>query len=175
MITKEQLTRIVNKTSPNKAPGPDEIPNLIIQQSYLLIWQHLLDLINISIKLSHYPNPFKHSTTVVLRKPGKPSYKVPKAYRPITLEVTLGKIMETCIAEILSYLIEEHQLIAGTHMGGGKQKSTQDAILYLIEKIYESWQKGEVFSALMLDVTGAFVNVHHQRLIHNLKKRSVPS
>jgi len=63
-----------------------------------------------SIRLGHFPKPFKHTTTVVLRKPSKPDYTKVKAYRPIALENTLGKIMESIMAENLSYITETHEL-----------------------------------------------------------------
>jgi hypothetical protein len=41
--------------------------------------------------------PFRHSKTVVLRKPQKPTYDVAKAYRPIALLNTLGKVLEKIV------------------------------------------------------------------------------
>ena len=48
-----------------------------------------------SIDLGYFPKSFKQMNTVVLRNPGKPDYTVIKAYRPIALENTLGKILES--------------------------------------------------------------------------------
>ena len=43
------------------------------------------------------------------------------------------------------------------------------------EKIYEAWNSPEpqVASLLLLDVSGAFDNVSHVRLLHNLRKRRI--
>jgi hypothetical protein len=65
-----------------------------------------------SINLRYFPKPFKHTTTIVLRKPGKPDYNKAKAYRPITLENTLGKVMESIMADIMSYLTKTYQLLS---------------------------------------------------------------
>ena len=40
--------------------------------------------------------------TIVLRKPGKPRYDVPKAHWPIALMNTLGKLLSTLVAEDLT-------------------------------------------------------------------------
>ena len=65
-----------------------------------------------------YYEPWKHFTTVVLRKPGKPDYEIPKAYRPIALLCTLAKVLTAIVAEDMSRLVEKHQLVPMTHFGG---------------------------------------------------------
>src|SRR5271163_5088693 len=45
----------------------------------------------------------------------------------------------------------------------------------LSERIYHAWKEREVYTAVFMDVAGAFNNVHHERLIHNLKKRRLPT
>src|SRR5438309_1460015 len=52
---------------------------------------------------------------------------------------------------------------------------TTDAIHYLTACIKCAWQKNEVVLVLFLDVEGAFPNMVTDRLIHNLKKRRIPS
>jgi hypothetical protein len=51
---------------------------------------------------------------VVLRKPGKPNYSAPEAYRPISLLNTLGKLLEVVVARRLSFLAEKHGLLPDT-------------------------------------------------------------
>ena len=173
-ITMEQLHRAVNKLSPNKAPGPDEISNRVLKKTISATQHHLLTLIQTSFTIGHFPTPFKTTTTVVLRKPGKPDYTTPKAYRPIALENTLGKVMESVIAELLSYISEDHQLLPPQHFGGRPGRTTEDAMMILSERIHAAWKKREIFSVVFMDVAGAFNNVHHERLIHNMRKRKVP-
>ena len=48
-------------------------------------------------------------------------------------------------------------------------------MLILSESIYRAWKEGNVFSAILMDVSGAFNNVHHARLIHNMHKRKIPT
>jgi ribonuclease HI len=44
----------------------------------------------------------------------------------------------------------------------------------LTEKVHAAWRQGKVATALLLDVSGAFDNVSHTRLVHNLRKRRLP-
>jgi hypothetical protein len=49
--------------------------------------------------------------TVVLQKLGRPDYSKSKAYRPIALENTIGKVFKSMIIEALSYLMETKELL----------------------------------------------------------------
>jgi hypothetical protein len=81
--------------------------------------------------------------------------------------------MDAIIAQRLSYVAETHGLLPSTHMGGRKGRSTEHAIHHhIIDKIYEAWSRGRA-SLLLLDVSGAFDTVSHQRLLHNLRKRKI--
>ena len=44
----------------------------------------------------------------------------------------------------------------------------------LSEHIYRAWKQREIFTVVFMDVAGAFNNVHHDRLIHNMKQRRIP-
>ena len=117
----------------------------------------------------------KETITLVLRKPNKPNYTRANAYRPIALESTIGKVLESIVAEHLSYLCETFELLPKHHFGGRPGRSTEDAMLILSESIYQAWKEGKIYSAIFMDVSGAFNNVHHARLIHNMRKRKIPA
>ena len=112
---------------------------------------------------------------MVLRKPGKPDYTVTKAYRPIALENTLGKVLESVMADTISYLTETYELLPAHHYGGRPGRSAEDAMMILTENIHKAWKNKKIYTAVFMDVAGAFNNVHHERLIHNLKKRRLPT
>ena len=173
-VTIRQVREAVARLMPNKAPGPDEITNRVLKSSLSVIEYHIQVLMQASLQLTHFPSPFKHTTTVVLRKPGKPDYTKAKAYRPIALESALGKVLESIVAEIISYLTETYHLLPAQHYGGRPGRSTEDAMMALSESIHHTWKKKLVYTAIFLDVAGAFNNVHHKRLEHNLLKRRMP-
>ena len=61
------------------------------------------------------------------------------------------------------------------HFGCRPGPSTTDALHYLVQQVKEAWRKGRVASVLFLDEEGAFPNAVTARLIHNLKRRRIPS
>lgn len=172
-VTEKEVLDAIQAAAPLKAPGPDGIPNKVLQAASSMLAGHLAMIMNQSLKIGYCPAHFRKSTTVVLRKPGKDNYTTPKAYRPIALLNTIGKVMDAVIARRLSYLVEEYHVIPKLHMGGRKLRSTEHALHTLVERVYEAWNTGQVLSLLLLDVSGAFDNVSHKRLLHNLRKRKV--
>ena len=170
-ITPTEIERAVRKAAPNKAPGTDNIPNGILHQTTGILLPHLHRLFNACLQTGYCPAHFRHSITVVLRKPGKDDYTQPKSYRPIALLNTLGKALEAIIASRLTYLADTYGLLPSRHTGGRKLASTDHAMHVLLQRIHKAWADGEVASLLLLDVSGAFNNVSRPRLLHNLRAR----
>jgi hypothetical protein len=174
-ITKNEILEAIRSTSPLKAPGLDGLPNRVLQVTADIIVGHLEMIFNQSLRISHRPAHFRSSITVVLRKPDKDDYTTLKAYHPIALLNTMGKIMDAVLARRLSYLVGTYNVLPNTHLGGRKLRSTEHALYLIIERIYKAWNtnRGRVASLLPLDVSGAFDNVSHERLLHNLRTRRV--
>jgi ribonuclease HI len=172
-ITLQEIEKAIRRAAPNKAPGTDGIPNGILHQLLDILSPSLVRLFNACLDRGYCPAHFKDSITVVLRKQGKDDYTQPKAYRPIALLSTIGKAMESIIANRLAYLADTHQLLPSRHTGGRKLTSTEHAMHFLIQQIHKAWAEGKVASLLLLDVTGAYDNVSAERLLHNLRKRRV--
>lgn len=173
-ITVEQIQKQLQKLKPYKAPGPDGIPNIVLTKCADLLIPRLHRIYEAMYLRSLIYKPWKCFTTVVLRKPGKPRYDVPKAYRPIALLNTMWKVLTGIVAEQLSYLAEKHQLLPANHFGGRPGRTTTDAMHLLANTIKASWRAGKVTSVLFLDIEGAFPNAVPSRLVHNMRKRQVP-
>jgi hypothetical protein len=99
-----------------------------------------------------------------------------KAYRPIALLNTLEKVLEKIVAYRISALAEEHGLLPTTQMGARPGRSTVTALEMLTEQIKTVWANDPslVASMLSLDISGAFDNVSHERLIHNILDAELP-
>ena len=173
-ITREQIAQQIRKLKPYKAPGPDGIPNIVLMRCADILLDRLLRLYKAMVEKNLHYAPWKSFTTVVLRKPGKPRYDVPKAYRPIALLNTLWKVLAAVVADQLTYINEKHHLLPAHHFGGRPGRTTTDAVHLVTHKIKSAWRQGNVTSILFLDVEGAFPNAIPERLVHNLRRRRIP-
>ena len=98
LVTEEDVQDIVRRVKPDKCPGSDEIPNRFLQAMGEPLIKALQALITAVFKVNYYPKRFRAARTIVLRKPSKPDYSDPGAWRPIALLSTLGKVIETLVA-----------------------------------------------------------------------------
>ena len=174
-ITQGEVLRSIRRPGADKAPGPDEVTNRVLQATADLIAPILAGLYNESLRQGYCPSHFRKARTIALRKPGKDDYSKPKSYRPIALLNTIGKVFEGILALRLSYFAEEYKLLPDNHFGGRKGQGTETALHMVTEIISAAWKRGKTATALFLDISGAFDNVSHTRLLHNLRKRRIPT
>lgn len=172
-ITTHETRQAILTAILDKAPGEDGIPNRIVKSIIDLILPYLYIIFNACLSAGYCPTHFRSSITIVLRQPGKPDYTIAKAYRPIALLNTIGKALEFIIAKRITYLAETHGLLPQNHFGARRSGSTGHALHYLIERIYASWNKKKIATALLLDVTRAFDNVSKDKLLHNLRIKKI--
>jgi hypothetical protein len=118
---------------PFAACGPDDIPNHVLQ----LLLPHLLPLLvplyRASLALGHVPRPWRDTSCVVLRKPKKPDYRDPKAYRLIAFERCIAKGLERIVAAQLSHLAKSFSLnqAADSHINLSRAQVTTSCRTHL--------------------------------------------
>jgi exonuclease III len=175
-LTEMEVTSAILATARDKAPGPDDIPNRVLHRIVAVSPATLVRLFQACLDHGIQPRKWKEAIIIFLRKPNKPDYSDPKAYRPIALLNTLGKALEAVVARRVRFLAEKHTLLPGTQMGARQGRSVETALQLLLEKIYTIWasNKPRVATLLSLDVASAFDRVSHARLIHNLRKKRIP-
>ena len=169
-----QLKHCVARLSPHKATGDDGILNIVLKESLELIVEYLLHMFRATFTLNTYSACWRTWDTIILWKPGKPRYDLPKAYRPIALMNTIGKLLSAMVAEDLSYMCEQYTLLPDSHFRGRPGRCTMDAMHLLVHKIKSAWQRGKVAAVLYLDIKGAFPNAVTSCLLHNMHMWRVP-
>ena len=119
------------------APGPDHITwrylKHILSNNTCAVG--ILSLANACLLLHHWPRHFKESVSVIIPKPGKPAYDTPKAFRPIVLLNTLGKLIEKMIARRLQFDAVKYSILHPNQLGGVAQRSTEDAGVFLMHLV----------------------------------------
>ena len=177
LFSRNEFKSVISKCNDSLAPGPDK-----------LLWCHLkfivkndaclTNIINIAdscINLGYWPNYFKISTTIIIPKPNKTSYDQPKAFRPIVLLNTLGKLIEKVVTERLQFMVASNEFIYLSQLGGLKFKSTSDASVALIYIVQSGWAKGKSTSSLAFDISQFFPSLNHRLLTLILEKAGLNS
>ncbi len=125
--------------------------------------------------MSYHSKEFRKTNIIVLRKSKKENYSEPKSYRPIALLSTLGKTLKTVITRRLSNCVEDNDLLSPEQMRVRRKRSTKTALKTIVDAVYIVWdcEKNKVASLLSLDMTRAFDNISHYRLLHNLRQKGI--
>jgi len=132
-FSRYEFKSAISKCIDTFAPGPDKLTwchwKLILKNDDCL--SKIINIANAYIDLGHWPKYSKVSTIVVIPKPNKSSYDNPKAFCPIVLLNTLGKLIEKVIAERLQFIVTSNNFIHPSQLGSLKFKSTADASIAL--------------------------------------------
>jgi len=124
---------------------------------------------NAICQLNYYPLRFHNINQVVIQKLGRPSYEEANAYRPIALIETLAKVQSTIITEDLTYICKKFNLLPANQFRGRPGRTTNEALHLTEQFIKNAWRKGDVVSALFLDIQAAFPNMQKERLLKNMR------
>jgi len=158
-----ELREALTGCSGRSAPGPDHI-----------IWTHIkrfcvddnilkffVWIINACFVTGFWPDSFKTSKTVIIPKLDKKDYNIPKAFCPIVLLNTLGKLFEKVIANRLQWEAACFKLLHPCQFGGVRQNSTEDAGSYLTHLVRAGWTKGYKTSVVAFDLAQYFPSLNH--------------
>ncbi|KAH7551111.1 hypothetical protein BM1_09985 [Bipolaris maydis] len=124
--------------------------------------------------LGYHPRCWRKAKGVILRKPNKPDYSIPKAYRVISLLNCLGKVLERLVARRLGALAETTDLLHPSQLGGRLKKSAIDAALLFYNNIQQQKRKQKTTTTIFLDIKGAFDHVSKNKLLEVMKDQGLP-
>ena len=170
-VTKMAIMAFTN----GKAPGPDQCPPDALKRlpdNYIEALTILFKAISCT---GYVPRLLRHSRLIFLPKPGKPSYDVPRAYRPITLSsffikayerINLWRCEQTFM---LQNPLHKHQFAFQMN------KSCEGALSLVTDTIEAGINRKHIVIGLFLDIKGAFDNVDHTKAVQALTKKGMPS
>ncbi|GAA6044975.1 hypothetical protein JCM8097_003760, partial [Rhodosporidiobolus ruineniae] len=174
MLREDEVNAALFSSRPFAAAGPDNIPNALLQMLYPHLRLRLIPLAAAALRLGHLPRPWRDAIGLVLRKPKKPDYSKPKAYRMISFERCVAKVLEKVVARRLGYLSEEGRVLAKNHIGGRRCRSVEDALACVDDTIRRQWRNGNLVVGLAIDGAAAFPSLRWEQLEKDMKKRGVP-
>ncbi|KAJ3878614.1 hypothetical protein F5051DRAFT_327556, partial [Lentinula edodes] len=115
--TNRQILAAIRRMKNGKATKPGTIPNDLFKATAQLIVPFLGPIYRATFTLKIYPDAWSATETIVLKKPGRPDYRDPNAWRPITLSNGHGRLMNACIAEEITKRAELLGLLPAMQFG----------------------------------------------------------
>ena len=165
-ITIPECYEVINSVKNTKS-SINEIPPNIFKSIAPIIISLLCDLFNTCFEQGICPDIFKIAKIIPIHKEG-PKDSVSN-YRPISLVHFLSKIFEKLLARRIISFFNKFSLFSRSHFGFLKGKATSDAILSVVESIYEGLNSRMHHVSVLIDLKKAFDTVNIEILCKKLE------
>ena len=171
-ITSDEIASALATTSNKSAPGLSGITYQLLKWAFRSRPDRFVDLFNAATSLGHHP--WSTALVVVIPKPAKPDYSLPKAYRPISLLECCGKLLEKIIAKRILHDIHHHDILPPSQFGSRDYHCAVDAALCLVHNAQAAVRAGFVASVVLFDIQGFFDNINIARIVQIFRNRGFP-
>ena len=163
-ISVEGVDKLLNRLSPNKAAGPDEISPKILKELHHEIAPILTKIFNLSLESGNVPLDWKRATVAPVFKKG-PKSKASN-YRPISLTCIASKIMEHILVTNIMTHFDNNNILSQYRHGFRAKHSCESQFISFIQEVYDNPDNGQQTDVIVMDFSKAFDKVDHNKLIH---------
>ena len=94
-------------------------------------------------------------------------------YRPISVLTCFSKLLERLMYKRLIKYVEKNKIVSKHQNGLSKNRSTELAVIELVDKITKAIDKGEYTISIFLDLSKAFDTITHKILIKTLERYGI--
>ena len=162
-----EIERLISKLPNKKSSGFDNIDNIILKSIKSVISEILASLFNESMLSGIFPEQMKLAEVVPLYK-SKERY-LTSNYRPISLLITLLKILEKVIYKRTYQFLNQSNQFYNSQYGFRSHHSCEHAIAELVGNILKNKENGKTTISLFLDLSKAFDSLQHKTLLKKLE------
>ena len=164
---KEIIQSLPHKTS----SGYDRISNVLLKNLNETIVLPLSIIFNKSLEEGTFPDQMKFADVMPLFK-AKDRTECTN-YRPISLLLTLSKLLEKVVYRRTYKFLETHNQLFVSQYGFREGHSCENAISELISQALKGKQEGMYTLALFLDLSKAFDSLEHNVLLKKLERYGI--
>ncbi|UYV83715.1 hypothetical protein LAZ67_23002289 [Cordylochernes scorpioides] len=161
------------KFGKRKSSGPEGIDNTVLKALVRMHPSLLSRLFNKCLDIGTFPEAWKVARVVLLERSGRKGNS-PNDYRPLSLLVCLGKVLDSLLAQRLKHWLESNELLSSFQHGFREGKSTTTALNEVLEGFEMSLNKGAWVLFMALDIDGAFNSMSWNKLMRNLMDMGCP-
>ena len=166
-IMPDVLRNIINQ-SENSSPGPDGIKYSDLGELGEDDMKELSEMLNSSLASHEIPDDWLDSHLSPVPKPEKDPTSI-KGYRIVTMQNTVGKLLEKIVARRLARSIEEKDLLPSTLGSYRPGKDTWSNAAVFASDVYDAFERKEETLAVALDLEDAYNRVDFGILMRTLK------
>lgn len=166
-----EIAQYIKKLANGKSPGEDKITSNILKEIYPFVSAPLLHIANLIFTTAVFPTSLK--TSLIIPIPKVPNATNPTQFRPVALLSAFSKLYEHLIKTRIMSFYKKTQFFSSNQFGFLPGKSTEGAIVNVMEKVFLSLNDGKKLSVLFLDISKAFDTLEHGRLEQLLENSGI--
>ena len=165
-VDEREVIKVV-KSIKTMSRGIDDIGVFTLKLLINRISSIITDIINTSLDQNIYPDRWK--IAIITPIPKVPIPMKPSDFRPISILVTLSKIIGRLTSRQMVRYLNEHNLLDPYQSAYKINHSTATTHLKISEDIFEAIDDCDITLLILLDFSKAFDTVNHRLLIEKLK------
>ena len=140
-VTEHELLTEINNLNENKSAGHDEISAKMIKTIGEEIVKPLTHIYNSTFLTGKIPNFLKIALVTPIFKANENNLF--ENYRPISVLTCFSKLLEKLMYKRLFNYDEKHNILSNQQYGFRRNRSTEDALLNLTDKISKALDEGK--------------------------------
>src|SRR5262249_26842423 len=146
----ERICWAIHSLSPFKSPGLDGVYPVLLQRGWDLVKEHIRVIYTACIAFMYVPVRWRTAKAVFIPKPGKKTYDLPKSFRVISLTSFAMKGLEKIVDEWVKSTSLTQNPIHDSQHAYQRGKSTETALLRLLESAQSAIDSGEYALAIFM-------------------------
>ena len=163
-VEDKDVEKLIQGLDIKKATQEEDIPTNILKENTDIFSPYLCRVINDSISKSSFPDFLKRANITPVHKKSTKTEK--DNYRPVSILSNLSKIFERILHTQLSHHFDK--ILSNYQCGFRKGYSAQQCLISFVDTWKKAIDKGEMFGALLTDLSKAFDCISHELLIAKL-------
>ena len=168
-IEENEIYHVLKECKLNTAPGYDHIYQKMINYGKSILVPYLKKIFNLSFIIHKTcPNIWKASNIYPIPKPGRDN-SYPKNNRPISLMPILMRILCKILCKRYLSHCMKYKLFKWWNNGFQPNKSCDDILIRLAEKIYHSFELKSFTEISFMDIASAYDTVWVKGLLYKMK------
>ena len=144
------------------------IPSKLLIECLDSILPSLTDLFNSSLASGIFPQCFKSALVTPIIKKKCHDHNDLNNYRPVSNLCFIAKILEKLVLSQVSSYLNSHNLYNTCQSAYRPGHSTEIALLKVVNDLFLSLNKGNIYVLALLDFSSVFDTIDHSILVHHL-------
>ncbi|GIY37470.1 RNA-directed DNA polymerase from mobile element jockey [Caerostris darwini] len=172
-ISSGELEAVIHKIKYKKAAGLDGIPGEIVKEIYYANPEWFRSILNILLSQGIFPACWKRARIALIPKDNR-QLNHPKDFRPICILPCWGKVFDKILAERLTFLLEENNILHQSQFGFRKKRSTINALQSIKDCIMAANSQNLVTCLISIYIENAFNSANWPILMTKIDRLPIP-